>query len=126
MKKFLTLLVLIAIAILAAGVYGIVHDQISYTVSPEYFTKFKFEQFRLVDSPLPDRVKAGIVGFLASWWMGIPIGILVGSMGLMHRGHQRMLQVSLQSFVLVVGFTLVVGLAGLAYGYYQTLSLIHI
>src|SRR5262245_55465052 len=66
MKKLLTLFVLIVIAIFTAGVYGIVHDQISYTVSPEYFTKFKFEQFGLVDSPLPDRVKAGIVGFLAS------------------------------------------------------------
>lgn len=123
MKKFLTLLVLIIIAIFTAGVYGIIHDQISYTVSHEYFTKFKFEQFGLLDSPLPDRVRAGIVGFLASWWMGIPIGILVGSMGFMHRGHRRMFQVSLQSFVLVVGFTLLVGLAGLAYGYYQTTTI---
>jgi hypothetical protein len=30
---------------LIAGAYGILHDQISYTISPEYFTKLKFEQF---------------------------------------------------------------------------------
>ena len=29
-------------AVAAAGVFGIVHDQISYSVSPEYYTKFKF------------------------------------------------------------------------------------
>ncbi len=45
----------IGLAILAAGLFGAVHDQISYTLSYEYFTRFKFHQFHLVDSPLPER-----------------------------------------------------------------------
>jgi hypothetical protein len=122
-KKLCTFMLLLVIAILIAGAYGAVHNQISYTVSPEYFTKFKFRQFGLVNSSLPERVRASVVGFLASWWMGIPIGVLVGGAGFVHDGHWRMLQVSLWSFVVVVAFTLVVGLLGLAYGYLETASI---
>ena len=32
---------LLAIACLLAGLYGVLHNQISYTVSYEYFTEFK-------------------------------------------------------------------------------------
>jgi hypothetical protein len=122
-RKFFVFLILIPIAILIAGTYGIIHDQITYAISPEYYSKYKFEQFGLLHSTLPDRAKAGIVGFLASWWMGIPIGVIVGGLGFIHRGHWRMFEVTLWSFLLVAGFTLAVGLAGLAYGYYRTASI---
>jgi hypothetical protein len=52
--------------------------------------------------------------------MGIPIGLLVGLTGFMHQGPRRMFTVSLWSFVIVVGFTLVFGLCGLWYGWLQT------
>lgn len=120
MKKFAIYLLVIALAIGVAGLYGMIHNQISYTVAPEYFTKFKFRQFGLVDTPLPDRVRASMVGFLASWWMGIPIGLLVGAAGFIHRGCREMLRVTLWSFLVVVGFTLLFGLGGLLYGYFQT------
>src|SRR5207247_304735 len=103
-----------------AGIYGIGHDQISYTVAPEYFTKFKFRQFGFTETPLPERVRASMVGFLASWWMGIPIGLLVGAAGFIHRGYRRMLRVSLWSLLVTVGFTLLFGLGGLLYGYFRT------
>lgn len=120
MKKMFVFLLLVLIAIFFAGLYGMLHNQISYTVSPEYFTKFKFRQFGLEDMPLPEQVRASIVGFLASWWMGIPIGILVGLMGFIHQGYRRMFKISLWSFVLAVGFTLIFGLCGLFYGWFQT------
>lgn len=123
MKKLIVYLLLIVIAVLVAGLYGIIHNQISYTVSPEYFTKFKFWQFGLVNVPLPERVRASIVGFLASWWMGIPIGLLVGAAGFIHRDHREMFRVTLWSMVIVVAFTLLVGLCGLWYGWHQTAHL---
>src|SRR5205814_10046023 len=83
-------------------------------------TKFKFRQFGFVDTSLPQRVRASMVGFLASWWMGVPIGLLVGAAGFIHRGHRRMLRVSLWSLLVTVGFTLLFGLCGLLYGYLQT------
>jgi hypothetical protein len=120
MKKLFVFILLFLIAIVLTGLYGMVHNQISYTVSPEYFTKYKFLQFGLVDTPLPERVRASMVGFLASWWMGIPIGFLVGVCGFIHEGHWRMFKVSLWSYVIVMGFTLVFGLCGLLYGWLRT------
>lgn len=99
------------------------HNQISYTVSPEYFTKFKFQQFGYVNTPLPERLRASLVGFYASWWMGIPIGVLVGVAGFIHHGWRRMLWVSLWSMGVAVAFTLLFGLCGLLYGYLQTGSI---
>src|SRR5713226_8829047 len=101
LKRLLVYSLLVVLAVLVAGLYGIIHNQISYTVSPEYFTKFKFRQFGFVDMQLPERVRASMVGFLASWWMGIPIGLLVGAAGFMHRGPRRMFKVSLWSFGVV-------------------------
>lgn len=34
---------------LIAGTYGILHDQVTYSIGPEYFTRFKFEQFAWAD-----------------------------------------------------------------------------
>ena len=47
MKKFLTLILIVIIAALTGGIYGAIHDQLTYTISPEYYTKFKFIQFEL-------------------------------------------------------------------------------
>jgi hypothetical protein len=56
---------------LAAGIYGIAHDQVTYSLGPEYFTRLKFEQFAYA-APLSgsERQFAGAIGFLATWWVG--------------------------------------------------------
>ena len=72
-KKLFVYIVIIVLAVFIASLYGVAHNQISYTVAPEYFTKFKFRQFGFVDTPLPERVRASMVGFLASWWMGATV-----------------------------------------------------
>ena len=58
------------IGALVAGTYGIVHDEITYTISPEYFTRVKFRQFAAADFGLPRRIFVGEIGFLATWWVG--------------------------------------------------------
>ena len=45
-----------AVGALVAAVYGIVHDQITYSISPEYFTRLKFMQFHYADFGLPRRI----------------------------------------------------------------------
>lgn len=42
MRKLAVLMGFVLAAMVAAGLFGVVHDQISYTVSPEYYTRFKF------------------------------------------------------------------------------------
>ena len=120
MKKAEVYILFVALAILTAGLYGAVHNQISYTISPEYFIKFKFWQFKLNDSSLTERFRASLVGFLAAWWMGIPLGLLVGAAGFIHSNPRHMLWVSLWSLLVTTGFTLLFGFGGLLYGFFKT------
>ena len=57
-----------------AGLYGIIHDQITYSISSEYFTRLKFAQFRWADFGLPARIFVAEIGFLATWWVGFFAG----------------------------------------------------
>ena len=59
---------------LFAGIYGMVHDQVTYSICPEYFTRLKFSQFRYANFGLPPRVFVVEIGFLASWWVGLFAG----------------------------------------------------
>lgn len=120
-KKFLVLMILILITPIIGGLYGILHDQLTYTISPEYYTKFKFHQFGLMDTeneavfPNP-RVQVTIVGFMATWWMGLPIGFILGLIGLKHKDYKTMFRVTLKAIILTVFIALTTGLIGLAYG----------
>lgn len=60
-----------ALGALAAGLFGILHDQITFTISPEYFTRMKFGQFAGTDLGLPPRLRVALIGFLGSWWLGL-------------------------------------------------------
>ena len=57
-----------------AGLYGMFHDQITYSISPEYFTRLKFLQFHYADFGLPRRLFVSEIGFLATWWVGLIAG----------------------------------------------------
>jgi hypothetical protein len=110
--KLSVLVGLILAAPVLAGAYGAIHNQVSYTVSPEYFTRFKFEQFH-INPVLSDRLGAALVGWFASWWMGVPIGLVLAPVGLFFRDARRMLREVLRAYGLVVAVTLVVGLSAL-------------
>jgi hypothetical protein len=58
------------IGALIGGLYGILHDQITYSISHEYFTKLKFNQFNYANFGFPTRIFVSEVGFLATWWVG--------------------------------------------------------
>lgn len=66
---------------LAAGVFGIVHDQVSYTISPEYFERMKFDQFAYADIGLTGRWFVAEIGFLGSWWVGFIAGWFLARVG---------------------------------------------
>ena len=121
MRKFLTLILIAFIAALTGGIYGAIHDQLTYTISPEYYTKFKFIQFELVDegieTPIPNpRIWVAVVGVLATWWMGVLIGIILGLVGLSHTNWHTMLRVTLRAFVITTIIAFVIGIIGLIYG----------
>jgi hypothetical protein len=114
MKKVALFPVLLVAACCVAGLYGALHNQISYTVSPDYFHAFKFDQFDIPEN-LRNRVGASIVGWYASWWMGLYIGVPVLAVGLILTGWKAYLSRCLLAFIVVAGTTLVVGLGALIY-----------
>ena len=104
-------------AALIAGIYGSVHDQISYSFSNEYFTHFKFIQFSIPWAHESPRLGAAIVGALATWWMGILVFLILGLFGFMFYSPKQMALELLKSFGVVVAVALCTGIAGLVYGY---------
>lgn len=112
LKKIALFPMLLFVACICAGLYGAVHNQISYTVSPDYFYAFKFKQFG-VPIDLQGRYGAAIVGWRASWWMGLLVGIPVLLVGLVLPTWKMYLSRCLLAIVVVVSTTLLVGLAAL-------------
>lgn len=117
MTRLVIVTALFCIACLFAGSYGAIHNQISYTVAPEYFTEFKFHQFH-INPKTPDRIGAAIVGWQAAWWMGIIIGGVLIPLGLLIRGDAKYFGAMIRAFGIVTLTTLVVGLTALLISYF--------
>jgi len=101
---------------LVAGAYGALHDQVSYSISPEYFTKMKFYQFAYADFGWPPRVFAAEVGFLATWWVGLIGGWILGRIGLAELTQQTTWSYTARAFALAAGVTVIVGALGALLG----------
>jgi hypothetical protein len=105
---------------LLAGLYGAAHDQLSYTISPEYFMKLKAPQFWYADFGWPPRVFAAEVGFLAGWGVGLIAGWLLARLGLAQLPAGCRRAATLRAFAIVAGLTLLGGASGLLLGYWRT------
>jgi hypothetical protein len=118
-KKVGVYLAMLIFAVVVAGIYGVLHDQISYSFSNEYFTQFKFKQFGVPWAYASPRLGAAYVGALATWWMGGLVFLLLGLFGFMFKTPPQMAINLSKSFVVVMIVAFITGLGGLAYGYYQ-------
>jgi len=103
-----------------AGLYGIVHDQITYTISPVYFTRLKFKQFHYADFGLPLRVFVGEIGFLATWWVGLVAGWVLARVTAPHAEPRRVLALSLRGFAIIIGFAVAGAAITFAYDVLRT------
>ena len=108
----------VPLAIVAATVYGIANDQITVSLSPEYFSVFKREQFGdLLEAAglagAPTRVQAILIGAAATWWFGMLLGIMVGVAGVVGRRPR----LTTRAFVRAVGLVMLVAAGtSLAFG----------
>jgi hypothetical protein len=93
-----------------AGCFGILHDQITYTISPEYFTRMKFSQFRSVDFGFPQRIFVAEIGFLATWWVGLIAAWFLARIGLPK--FQSPGKKVMKAMAIIVGITVLSGTAG--------------
>jgi hypothetical protein len=117
MRKFGVVASTIFISAILAGLYGIIHDQVTYSISTEYFTKFKYIQFGLDTSRFGgDRQTVAVIGFLATWWIGIIIGLGLGLTGLIYSDHKAMRRAIKRGIVLVFCVAVLTGFVGYFYG----------
>lgn len=118
LRKLGTFIAMIATAAVLAAAYGALHDQLSYTVSPEYYTRFKFDQFAVYGvRELPPRLGAAVVGALATWWVGLFAGIVVAGAGLRHEAPAAMARATMRAYGFVALIALSAGLLGLLLGW---------
>jgi hypothetical protein len=110
-----TILKVAGLGALVAGVYGAIHDQISYSISPEYFTKMKFYQFAYLDFGFPPRVFASEIGFMATWWVGLLGGWFLGRAGLADVPSPKRHRVTATAFGIVGGAAVLGGCLGLTW-----------
>jgi hypothetical protein len=101
---------------LLAGFYGILHDQITYSISPEYFTRLKFAQFHYADFGLPSRIFVLEIGFLATWWVGFIGGWFLARMAVPAFPPAQARQHCFCGFGVVLGCAFAGSMAGFGLG----------
>lgn len=110
---------------LVAGAYGVVHDQITYSIGPEYFTQFKFYQFRWANPGMGERAFVSCIGFLATWWVGLVVGWLLARRMLPNQSRSVACRNILKGFAVVFVTGILFGLGGYVYGRFLSLEADH-
>ena len=100
---------IILLAILAAIVYGICHDQVTARVCVEYFTVAHPPVFQ---TESPTLLGLGW-GTIATWWMGLVLGI---PLALASRAGKRRVIDARDLVRPIAGLLLIMGLAALVFG----------
>jgi len=99
-----------------AGAYGIVHDHITFSIGPEYFTKLKFDQFAWANLQLGDRFFVSCIGFLATWWVGLIVGWVLARRLVPNQQRATARRKILRGFAIVFTTGIAFGLGGYFYG----------
>ena len=112
MTRLLVATMCVVFACVLAGIFGAAHDQVSFTVSPKYFFHLKFDQFGIAPG-FHNRLGAAFVGWYASWWMGLFIGIPVALVSLLMPSTRLQFKAFAWVAVLIVLCTLAAALFSL-------------
>jgi hypothetical protein len=109
MLKFFAI---VATCIAASIVYGVIHDQATVRICPEYFTV----AHRDIGTKSPTLI-ALYWGVVATWWVGAGLGVLIAGFSRIGRAPRVELREVLLPIVYLMLFTLVIAiLAGIAGG----------
>jgi hypothetical protein len=92
---------IVGFATLAAVIYGILHDQVTAHVCVEYFTIAHLPVFP-TESPFLLALGWGII---ATWWVGLPLGILLAAAARIGRNAKLGLTHLRRPIVLLMAFS---------------------
>ena len=130
MRRVFGFLVLAILATVVASCYGIVHDQLTYSISPEYYTKFKFFQFGFEQTSLGNVVETNLgkeysmseprfgallVGVMATWWFGALLGSILALVSIVLL-KTKVISWGLKAILIAVLVASLTGLAGYLFG----------
>ncbi len=105
---------------LLGGLYGVLHDQVTYSIGTEYFTRLKFDQFAYAK---PDwggpRGFVGIIGFLATWWVGALVAWVIARVSIWRRGQLPSPGDMARTFGIVLAVSLASAFAGWCWGQWR-------
>ena len=119
-KKFRLFILIIILSIILASVFGFLHNQISFTISDEYFTKFKFKQFGFEDYGMTSsRLYSGLIGIVSSWWVGLIIALFHGTIPFFLFSYKDMWKYAKGAILRNLGITFLFSILGILFGIYH-------
>jgi hypothetical protein len=104
---------------LLGGIYGAIHDLVTYSISSEYFTKLKYHSFAFANLGLGNHAFAATIGFLASGVVGLFAAWFLARRLLPNQPRARAVRQILQGFTLVFSCVLAAESLGYAYGLWR-------
>lgn len=132
MKKVFIVIALSSLLSIIAGIYGILHDIITYNISSEYYTKFKFIEFDLTDAYGQPHISIlqllVITGWTATWWIGMIAGILFSAVSLSYTSTRKIVSSVIRAAAIMIVVSIVFAmlgyLAGLISNKFQIINLV--
>lgn len=117
MKKTTILILSFLCTPILAATYGAVHNQVSYSISPEFFTKSMFPLFGFVEyGRNTPRLTSAIIGAWSTWWLGLIIGVVFGIIGLFKSNANRMLAFIKNALCITFVLVIASGILGFVFG----------
>lgn len=117
MRRAIHFIVIVITSILIASLYGVIHDQITYTISNEYYTLYKFPQFGINEWGISNtRSKVSVIGILATWWVVLYLGLIYGIISLFLK-KRNSLKITLKSILMNILTAIIFGIFGFLYGW---------
>jgi len=101
---------LVFVSTIIGIIYGIIHDELTYTLCPEFYTKVRFEQLNITNSS--PRIGVALVGIINTWLYSLIIGSVLATAGLFHSNNKKNIHYTLQSFAISVFCSFAFGMIG--------------
>lgn len=110
MIRILIFIILILAGVLISCIFGIVHDQLTYLISPDFYTKIRFPQYNIDSNAAQWGVT--VVAIYSSWKIGFIFSIIITAMGAIHNHTKKFIKHTLQAYLVVVTTTTIFGILG--------------
>jgi uncharacterized protein YacL len=114
MTKLFLVSILICCGTLLACIYGIIHDQITYRISEEFYTHIRFAQSEI--APTESWWGVTKVAVINTWKIGFIISLILSCTGLIHRNEKRLLKHTIQSFLITSSIAAILTVIGFIMG----------